>query len=340
MTERAGDIPAEPPPYRARLRAAWGPAVALSLALHAALAATARMEQIVSVDLTGPAREVPTARAPSRPAPAMRADPVRIRREHSMPAPKPRPWDRRTPVELDPPRRAPRRRAARVELEPPVRMRPPPADWAHGPPLTGAVAPPDGAFGPPDIAALTGEPKTSGKPPEDTARMAIKEAFPREEEAPGEPPSAGEAEPVETEPPGEEVARAQDPAAVVPPSPAPPEDGPRAGDTAEPDAGTTDPGTPDAGQGGPTRPAEPMHTLRPEYPPSAVRRGHEGRVVIAAHVTAGGRVDQTRVVTSSAHASLDAAARRAVRAARFRPALMDGEPVESWVNVPVRFALR
>jgi protein TonB len=62
--------------------------------------------------------------------------------------------------------------------------------------------------------------------------------------------------------------------------------------------------------------------------------------MIAARVDAWGEIIEARIVDSSGHARLDRAALDAVRRTRFRPALRDGDPVTSWVRIPVRFALR
>jgi protein TonB len=89
-----------------------------------------------------------------------------------------------------------------------------------------------------------------------------------------------------------------------------------------------------------TRPAEPAVEIRPRYPRSSVRRGLEGLAVVAARVGADGVVRSVRLLRSSGHARLDRAALSAVGAARFRPALRDGEAIASVVHVPIRFRLR
>jgi protein TonB len=86
--------------------------------------------------------------------------------------------------------------------------------------------------------------------------------------------------------------------------------------------------------------AEPEETIAPEYPPSSVRRGHEGLVIIEARVRAEGTVASAHVVQSSSHPRLDRAARKAVLNARFRPATQAGRPVACTVSVPIRFSLR
>ncbi len=85
--------------------------------------------------------------------------------------------------------------------------------------------------------------------------------------------------------------------------------------------------------------AEPLRRIAPQYPRLSVRRGEQGTVVIAARLSARGRVASARVARSSGHARLDAAALAAVRKARFRPARRAGKPVPGRVRVPIRFVL-
>jgi protein TonB len=78
----------------------------------------------------------------------------------------------------------------------------------------------------------------------------------------------------------------------------------------------------------------------PPYPESARSRGVEGSVAIEVTVLADGTVSDVRVVRSSGAAVLDRAAVRAVRGWAFRPATVNGEPVESVLRLPpIRFRL-
>jgi protein TonB len=52
-----------------------------------------------------------------------------------------------------------------------------------------------------------------------------------------------------------------------------------------------------------------------------------------------GDVQRIEIVRSSGHASLDAAAREAVRAAHFKPVLANGKAVSAWGLVPIEFRL-
>jgi protein TonB len=91
---------------------------------------------------------------------------------------------------------------------------------------------------------------------------------------------------------------------------------------------------------GVTRQARSKVGIKPEYPRASVRRGHEGTVIVEADVSSRGTVLAARVVESSGHARLDAAAVEAVKQARFIPAMQDGQSVADTVRVPIRFRLK
>jgi protein TonB len=86
-------------------------------------------------------------------------------------------------------------------------------------------------------------------------------------------------------------------------------------------------------------PAEYSENPPPPYPRIARRRGYEGLVVLDVRVSAAGTALAVEVKQSSGHVVLDAAAAAAVREWRFRPAVLNGAPIESNVDVPVRFKL-
>ena len=78
----------------------------------------------------------------------------------------------------------------------------------------------------------------------------------------------------------------------------------------------------------------------PVYPALARRREQHGTVTVRVLVGADGSVESAEVAESSGFDTLDNAALETVRSRwRFVPARRDGVAVESWVLVPIRFAL-
>ncbi len=63
----------------------------------------------------------------------------------------------------------------------------------------------------------------------------------------------------------------------------------------------------------------------------------EGRVVLRLLVRVDGRVDHVDVIASSGYDALDRTAIESARTWRFAPATRDGQPIEAWVVIPVRF---
>ena len=82
-------------------------------------------------------------------------------------------------------------------------------------------------------------------------------------------------------------------------------------------------------------PAEPVYTVPPDYPDVARATGASGTVVVQALIGRDGKVADTRVLKSIP--ALDDAAEQAVRRWRFKPAVSEGLPVETWVSVPILF---
>lgn len=58
--------------------------------------------------------------------------------------------------------------------------------------------------------------------------------------------------------------------------------------------------------------------------------GEQGQVRLDVHVGADGAVIDVQVRESSGSAALDRSAMQAVRKWRFRPAMVDGQPVAEW----------
>lgn len=77
----------------------------------------------------------------------------------------------------------------------------------------------------------------------------------------------------------------------------------------------------------------------PEYPRRALEAGIEGTVLVRVILSAEGGIMDVLVHQSSGHASLDAAALKAVRAWSFMPAQRDGKAIPAVVQLPVRFKL-
>ncbi len=78
----------------------------------------------------------------------------------------------------------------------------------------------------------------------------------------------------------------------------------------------------------------------PDYPEEARRLNEQGTVLLRVLVETDGSVKRVEIVRSSGFEVLDDAARKTVLARwRFVAARKGGVPVESWVRVPIRFAL-
>jgi len=75
----------------------------------------------------------------------------------------------------------------------------------------------------------------------------------------------------------------------------------------------------------------------PRYPPSALRRGDRGTVVVRVEVDAGGKPAGVALVRRSGSRDLDRAAMEAVREWRFQPAQRDGHPVAGSLEIPFDF---
>jgi periplasmic protein TonB len=94
--------------------------------------------------------------------------------------------------------------------------------------------------------------------------------------------------------------------------------------------------------GGTTLSARPDYGVNPKppYPMLARRRGDQGVVLLRVHVRVDGSVVTAEIKQSSGFSLLDDAALQTVRESwRFIPARLGDAPVESWVEVPIRFVL-
>lgn len=86
---------------------------------------------------------------------------------------------------------------------------------------------------------------------------------------------------------------------------------------------------------------DPRHAalLQPPYPTSMIRAGLGGVVVVRVLVGTDGRVKAIEPVSASEEAFLKATREQALSKWRFQPATSDGQPVESWREMTVRFVL-
>lgn len=79
--------------------------------------------------------------------------------------------------------------------------------------------------------------------------------------------------------------------------------------------------------------------LQPPYPASEMRAEVEGSVSIRVTIGPNGRVVRAEKVSATSNAFYQATERHALRAWRFKPATVDGKPVESTKVITVRFQL-
>jgi len=87
--------------------------------------------------------------------------------------------------------------------------------------------------------------------------------------------------------------------------------------------------------------AEPLYRKnpRPGYPRLARRRGYQGIVILEVLVRRDGTPGKVRMFQSSGYRILDKAAIKAVKKWSFSPGLENGNPVDMWVRIPIRFEL-
>ena len=78
---------------------------------------------------------------------------------------------------------------------------------------------------------------------------------------------------------------------------------------------------------------------RVKYPDLAMRAGIEGRVQVAALIGKDGRVMDIKI-TDSDNPILNDAAVKAVKDTPFTPAIQNGNPVTTWVRIPIVFELK
>ena len=87
-----------------------------------------------------------------------------------------------------------------------------------------------------------------------------------------------------------------------------------------------------------TPPTEVVRTI-PVYPYKARQRNIEGAVEVKFLVGADGRVSDVQILSSQPAGLFDDAVRKAVPQWKFRPGVLDGRTVPSWVVTTVKFTL-
>jgi TonB family protein len=98
-----------------------------------------------------------------------------------------------------------------------------------------------------------------------------------------------------------------------------------------------EPAPPAIAAGGKLRAAEVMHRAIPVYPALAITARVQGTVLVRAVVTTEGALDQLEAVKG--HPLLIEAALDCVRQWRYRPAMLNGQAIESVVTITVNFVL-
>lgn len=78
---------------------------------------------------------------------------------------------------------------------------------------------------------------------------------------------------------------------------------------------------------------------RPDYPRDALMNEEQGQVLISVYVNTAGKVQDAKVKKSSGSRALDRAASKAFSLCTFKPAMKNGEPQESWYDIPYEFVL-
>lgn len=79
---------------------------------------------------------------------------------------------------------------------------------------------------------------------------------------------------------------------------------------------------------------------RPEYPKSSLRNEEQGTVTLHFVVSAGGHVLKSQIARSSGYRDLDRAALGSLSQCPFRPASIEGRPVQSTMEVQYVWTLQ
>lgn len=79
---------------------------------------------------------------------------------------------------------------------------------------------------------------------------------------------------------------------------------------------------------------------RPPYPRLSQQNNEEGTVILRVLVKADGTAGAVEIKTSSGYPLLDKSARATVQTWRFKPATINGKPVDEWYEQPIPFKLQ
>lgn len=80
-----------------------------------------------------------------------------------------------------------------------------------------------------------------------------------------------------------------------------------------------------------------LQTPAPKYPEAALGNKQSGKVLLKILVAKDGTVKQVEVEKSEPAGIFDAIAADAAKQWTFKPAIVDGKPIESWIRVPITF---
>jgi protein TonB len=86
-------------------------------------------------------------------------------------------------------------------------------------------------------------------------------------------------------------------------------------------------------------PPIPVHRARPVYPFKARRKGITGKVTVRFLVTSTGMVDNISIVHSEPEKIFDQSVLDCIAKWRFKPGMFEGNPVPTWVVLPISFKL-
>lgn len=89
----------------------------------------------------------------------------------------------------------------------------------------------------------------------------------------------------------------------------------------------------------PSAEAQGLNNKAPVYPQLSRKKKEQGTVLLLILVKADGTVGEIQLKTSSGFTRLDQAAKQAVKRWQFQPALKEGQPIDFWYELPLKFSL-